>query len=1669
MAYKEREALITRENQVTREKENLSAQKREIQLSMQSIYADIKGIEDHQHVEDVSEQYKKRKAEYERFKKELSVVDNNLSASIDRIFLNLHPKDFLKEVTDQTPYMLFPVRIETRFIDVRAGRQLWVRIYPDDISVVTHEAVLTDLEVEEGNKYWKNLWLAGKEEEEVQEDKKKEAWQEFSDLFGPQRAAWIARQTKPLNWDAVQDSDQEEDVQYPEHDMTKTDAWTRAPRTRLMPDKFVVMLYNGKDIVEEVVGKTIPDNLELGPDPSEADTAFKEEGGKLGFGGGFAWMSDFDKAVEVGMGFKIPLQAPFDTQGFSKILVLGLYLSSDQEQSKIEVEQLIENHHYSPKGFSIITPGTPTNNTEADGSSYTRNDSFSDISYFVETGDPLFDPLDPADAQSSGKILAEALGIDFDPMLYIRNSNAKDHEEALAMNKALYPGTLGYYFDTLMEPVVNNQNAQLIKDFFNKHVTGRGPLPSIRVGNQPYGILLTSDFTKWKFDRYDYVEYGNYDFKQIDNFFQSLYKVLSYFQTEWDKLLPHLMYVGQKGKNPSEILLNILGLQPGSAEFYQRVAYSTEDLINRDEFMYGGKYFKDLLKNFFDSFPLSNFFNTMGYTAASGAKLPQLVKLIYRHYHTQLDSANLIENRPLSEKDKLKPYTADKNYINWLFEATSDTQLRQQNFGGAPKPNSLLYMNLRNALLLQLGKSASEYITDLNFPINTMKAQNFHNIRPEGDLTKWEVMNAKVGLFDSAHAHKDLGVSSYLLGAGIFEVRARAIQEVKDGLKILADMPTARLERCFTEHLDVCSYRLDAWQTGLFHKRLQQQRSIHDQYEAHRNTGIHVGAYGWLEDIRPVQRKQVNLDTLPESLRPVDGKPVFEFADNEGFIHAPSIDHASAASLLRSGYKNHATKENPEVMAVNLSSERVRRALFILDGMRNGQKLEALLGYQFERGLHDRTSVNTALDLNQYIYNFREKFPIKHNIISQKGSSDTPQESVPAYNVVNGLVLAELTTGYPFGVPGIDGLNTSQKEAITNEKDRLSDSLDAIKDLLLSESAFQLVQGNFDRVGAVLNSMRDFHIPPDLDVIKTPRSSHLTYTNRVTIHFDHLDPLNSANNLWAPIPMTPRARMEPGLNKWISTLLILPQNIIFKAGYAIINEDETVTEHSANFTLDQLNLQPVDLLYIIGEEAGAGATELERRIAHLYQRNHIAPENALIKVTFDVTGLAPGQQPLSRILPLLKQLRTFITKARPLHAEDFSPPTKEGSAGNPNTKGYDLADIQTRVELAHQQSAGIVNSILNLAFTATIDGVAVTKLSEAFTQLTEKKLEFIDVETYTFTDLANQQLQNNLLKLADYGLTDAFPLAPNGLTDQEKLILLEQARLVTQRKGQDLILSQELMDEATAATELHKKVDKYLAAGKVVFAEAFNIMPLFNYTNGADISSSDADRTQLLKHATSAAGLNMKFPEDEWLHSVSHVRPSLLTLETLRTIAEANGQDLSIKPVQLPYRAKDSWLAVEYPAIDELTNEPFQILRDTLSIMAAGNAPFNTGIKQSGFLVDEWTEVIPENNEITGISFHYNQPNATPPQAILLAVTPEQTGSWSWDDLVGTLNDTLQRAKRRAVEPMLLDKTDNAILNTLLPGVIAQFSQYDLDVSLDYSFNLEYMVTNVAPYMSFKP
>jgi hypothetical protein len=76
--------------------------------------------------------------------------------------------------------------------------------------------------------------------------------------------------------------------------------------------------------------------------------------------------------------------------------------------------------------------------------------------------------------------------------------------------------------------------------------------------------------------------------------------------------------------------------------------------------------------------------------------------------------------------------------------------------------------------------------------------------------------------------------------------------------------------------------------------------------------------------------------------------------------------------------------------------------------------------------------------------------------------------------------------------------------------------------------------------------------------------------------------------------------------------------------------------------------------------------------------------------------------------------------------------------------------------------------------------------------------------------------------------------------------------------------------------------------------------------------------------------------------------------------------------------------------------------------------------KVAGLFLDEWNEVVPAQTHAPAVAFHYNQPNSTPPQAILVAVAPDlspgrQPTSWDLDTLLDTLTSTLALARDRAV------------------------------------------------------
>ncbi|MGI8732066.1 MAG: hypothetical protein ACR2LM_02045 [Pyrinomonadaceae bacterium] len=1719
-----------------------------------------------------------RRAEIENRGRDLEEQCGNCEGELHDAIVGLyhdpHPREGLRNLDDGTPFLLFPVRIETIFVpiqgDVAAGTELWVRIYPDDIVVHTHEKVLTDREVLGGELYWTEL-LTAEHLRDERDNRRRAAWRHIVELFGGQRAAWIASHTKPSDWDtlvagaaartlpellvaadaeffdkllatslppavrtALENALTENDgdafsqlaekrewfglvnaavktviTGFPVHDLTKTDLWTRAPRTQLLPDRFVLLLSNNDGPQREIVGNVIPDTLFLGPDPLASETAFptRPEDDALVYGNSFDWMSNFDKAVEQGMGFRVRLNEAEARRGFARVLVLGVFLSATAPDSAALLEELIDNHHYSPKGFSIVPQGTPTNNTERDGTGYSNNDPYDDRAFFTAIDPPAFDPndTDPAKSQTDGRFLADALGISYEPLQTIQYAKQTDLLEASSMNAALFPGTLGYWLRNWMSPVVTPETARQARSFFTRFVTGRGPLPAVRIGDQPYGLLLTSDFSRWK---YPVRSRSVRLFEDEVAFLRKLHSLLLALQQIWANKVSALPYIGKPFTESGDVLMKILGLHPNSVEFYQRIGYSHEYLGNLFNFKGKGRFtgelrthmmlMPDRAHSYLMSLGIVKDFKTVSDMLS--------LQVLWQHYTSNLDSPNLVENKPPSEKNGLTV-----NYIDFLANADNTQKIITQDFPTTP-PSALLYLMLRNALLLQLHSGAYEWLKERTIfhPVleQATRATSLADVRPSSPtVSKLEIMGARVEVAEPTNPVPSTTVADWIWqGPSPTEVEAAFLREQKAALTNLVKTPTARLERCFIEHLDCCNYRLDAWQTGMFAQRLQSQRGSGQG----RQKGIYLGAFGWVENLSPGVKKFLSPESLPTSLRPADTQPILEEDDvmaslsartrvvgsrQGGFVHAPSLNHAAAAALLRNAYLSHARPEQPDMFSVNLSSERVRRGQFILEGMRNGQPIEALLGYQFERGLHDRTSASNALDedpvleLNQFIVPYREAFPFESVELAQTGTG-APSETIPPYSVVNGLKLSQatLSAANAFGLanvlPAALRPKPSHGLAILAEQNALLDTLDAVKDLLLAENAFQLARGNFDRVAAVSLAQKEAHIPPELEVINTPRGTEFTFTNRVTLHFEDVDP---ETNPWFPAPMTPRATAEPGMNQWLASLLGQPGQIFCKVFW--IEKEGDLPRNPHRVALAELGIQPIDFVWLTNlsteETQGAteletrsGATELETRIAYVYRSTHGVGDDKIVKIEFN-PDVAPGETSFAQLFPLARQLRALLSESRALHAGDFLPAAggkeSEIPVDKDNPKGYDAAELKSRVQTALTDLSDLANLIdgpgaasveivfLNDPATPADDEIFVGKLGDALTKLEETKLTFTDITRLrvTFSLLHAEGLHANLQAVASFGISDAFPPESDLTVEAAKISLLARAHRLARRlrraDPQDGVLDRAtaLVGDATTDKSIEQLVILLLEAGKILFGETFSLLPKFTCHNEVDLATAAGDRTQLLSFATTPE-ITEEEVVDEWLQGLARVRKPLEKWEVVRALADAlSDVTLKVEPVQVPYRANDSWLAVEFPKLDpnntdpEEPEKPFGISRDTLSIAAHGNAAFQAGVKQSGVLLDDWTEEIPTEKEITGITFRFNQPNAAPPQTMLLAVTPEETGSWEWDDLVGTLNDTLERAKRRAVEPSHLEPQGRA-WNAFAPALVSEFStRFRNDISLD--------------------
>jgi hypothetical protein len=1156
------------------------------------------------------------------------------------------------------------------------------------VLVIATAAPLDATTAERAARFWEETWRAHGDAAALAA-----AYERLVEAVGSERAQLVLDEFRPFNLDDSPPPRRTRadarvtvaTVAFEPDDETavKRRSWARAPRAGVLPDRLVLLGYSGEGAPVQALGNPIPSPLVVGPDPrAAAADRLRREGDDVAVGAAMRWMVDFDEAVRVGMGFRVDLTPAQYAAGFDRLLVLGVRLSADADAGRRELEQLLSHHHHSRRGLGLLRQGTPTSNTDEGGSGYTST-ADADASYELArraTGGtpPPAPPADGLDARD-GQWLAHLLGVERSVLERLPGADHTDVAEARVMNLALFPATIGYFLDTMLAPALDDDAVEFARAFFTGFVSGRGLLSPIRIGRQPYGILPTTVYSRMSWWRAANVP-------GLPPYLPRLYEVLMRAHRVWRSLLGRVAHAGGPG-DPHRTLLDIVGLHPASVDFDLRYAESLEQLVNTLAIQDPRLRFERLVGLFRQG---TDVLRGHGYDPPRTPPRPEILDKYFFGRADPVNAENLIHELPLSETEALP---GESDYLTWLAEAAAASfdRLRTQE-GLEPRPTALLYLMLRHALMLgyhgtgvQLHAAADARTPALASQLRRESPFVHIAAEPPGRESRFELLYAPSG---SIAGPGDRSVAEHITSLLPTSAATARLREQIAAVGRLRGLPTARLERAFVEHLDACSYRLDAWLRGLVQLQLTLMRSRPAQKGRERSAtpaawvaaapatqpgpvslGLYLGAFGWLEEVRrsssarePVELRDPDLAAAFQ--RPGDA-PLRRDSGNAGYVHAPSPNQAVTAAVLRSGYGVNATRDDPGVFAVNLSSERVRRALAIVEGVRNGQSLGALLGYQFERGLHDR---HGQAEVDRFIFGLRKAFPLVADRIrdtaltaaDDEADAGAPIQAIEARNVLDGAALVDhvQTTGkrrYPFGKRWLPAATDPQREAIDAEVDRLLDTHDAVADVGIAEAVHQLAQGNADRTAATLDAFSG-DLPPLPDVVETPRSG-IGLTHRVGLH---LRPgLPPDDTPVAGVEVTPRAVAEPAINHWLASLLPRPGDV------AVVVEvtDRAGEARRERVTQAELGLQPIDLLYLLNVSADQAMTALDDLVAgHLRARERLRPD---ARVSIRYSQPVDGSVSLFELTALISELRALIAAARPLRVADAALPNEANPALQP--------------------------------------------------------------------------------------------------------------------------------------------------------------------------------------------------------------------------------------------------------------------------------------------------------------------------------------------------------------------------------------------------------------------
>ena len=1065
---------------------------------------------------------------------------------------------------------------------------LLVRIYPDEIHIDAHDPGVSDVERAAWERFRKAL--EGAQDTPPMRD----AWLQLARDVGTARALWLAEQRSLAGVPP------------------RPPGYARPPQAVLLPERFVAHAWLDDPRTSPVRSETaapVRELLALAPDPAlpGVDGAGSLDADSL-------WMVDFTAAEAAGMALRVRL--PSAATQVSRLVVLGVRASADPATTADAWDAHLRGQQ-ATGGVSLPPPGSATNALPGERTLFTARPD--PAALYAEALDfKVGNPLSPADDPRPRRA-PHYLRISFDPALgrtverYDRYAPSVALAEALGLSPQVFGWLQGAGDGTLQ---AERPLLALLRTAFDPGLraafgasglplpvamgldllangSALGPLPTLMVRAQPYGVLPLALGR----DRDNSADW--------DTLWFSAAALRETVFAPASTRAPRI--AGDTPADPIDRMIEVLQTEGIAIGADLRLLLS--DDLAAHVFATAAAPLRDRLEN--RRSEAQDLYAQLGGDTAARAPLTERVLMAEAGSAMALvvppDPG--VGERPSEYLARLAD-TATPDYL--LNGALSDFT-----------PRALLFHVARIALLeaaeidtrtILLNEGlASEADFDANGRFHRL-ADRLTVPAPAG-----YVIPGQFGSLDDilADRSKPIGV----------------IHLLYDALRALAAVDSARLELLFGAGLGLYSNRLDALYTARAMDRLRQLRNDNLLGPAPDGfvRGVQVGAFGWVGEI-----------------------PRARGGRNAGYALAPSTQHALAAGVLLSAdHARRVDKSNgprADDYAVELSSRRTRDAVALLDGLREGQALPAMLGYRIERALMQAGGTAPALVARLRLIASTAARPI--------GSGSAPLPETAAEAVCDGLALTRLATAELTQKPDLAllgstlqqprPLDPTQSRALMAALVDVRDAIDATSDVLLAESVYQLANGNPVRAAGVSDILSGAVPPPDrLDVLYPPERG-IAVNHKLLLALDPDQPLQSGWSIGSP-----RGLADPDLESWVSQLLPAPKGILIR----LLADDGGLTDKAFSLQdfLDAMPdadppLGPLDLAYAGAEPARIERGPLETRLLAAAESLTGDPD-----ARFD-WGRDPNWGPevcaLAEAAAVAAAVRALLGHARPLQPED---------------------------------------------------------------------------------------------------------------------------------------------------------------------------------------------------------------------------------------------------------------------------------------------------------------------------------------------------------------------------------------------------------------------------------